>query len=131
MPNWVLVDTCIWASFFAKPSSIEKREVDALIDTGRVALIGPILSEVLMGFRKPNQAKWVASRLRLTHWIGMDWNDWRQAADLGRDLSANGKKIPLTDLVLASIAIRRDLPLYSIDPHFDLIPGLKRYTPSA
>jgi len=42
MNDWVFVDTCIWAAFFAKPDSLEKKAVDDLIDADRVALVGPI-----------------------------------------------------------------------------------------
>jgi hypothetical protein len=52
MHDWVLADTLIWASFFSKPDSPEKRAVDDLIDADRVVLIGPILAEVLLGFRR-------------------------------------------------------------------------------
>ena len=63
MYEWVLVDTLIWASFFSKPGSAEKRAVDDLIDADRVALVGPIVAEVLLGFRRKEQADWIASRL--------------------------------------------------------------------
>ena len=48
----VLVDTCIWIQFFNRPQSREKHAVDELLDEDRVALIGPILAEVLQGFPK-------------------------------------------------------------------------------
>jgi predicted nucleic acid-binding protein len=91
MEEWVYVDTCIWASFFAKPSSPEKAAVDELLDSDRVALVGPILAEVLLGFRRKDQADWVGSRLRLAHYVEADWNDWRAAADLRRDLARKGE----------------------------------------
>jgi hypothetical protein len=31
------------------------------------------------------------------------------------------------DLVVASVARRLDVSVYSTDPHFDLVPDLKRY----
>lgn len=129
MDEWVFVDTCIWASFFAKPGSPEKLAVDSLLDSGRVALVGPILAEVLLGFRRKDQADWVASRLRLAHYVEAGWNDWRAAADLGRDLAANGHKLPLTDLVVAVMAKRCQSWVYTTDPHFDSIPDLKRFQP--
>ena len=73
MEDWVLVDTCIWASFFGKPSSPEKAAVDALLDADRIAIVGPILGEVLLGFRRKDQADWVASRLRLAHELEITW----------------------------------------------------------
>jgi predicted nucleic acid-binding protein len=130
MEDWVFVDTCIWSSFFAKPNSAEKRAVDDLLDADRVALIGPILGEVLLGFRRKDQADWVASRLRLTHDAEVLWNDWRVAAEIGRDLAATGHKLPLTDLILAAVALRCNAFVYTTDPHFDIISGLKRFAPN-
>ena len=67
--DWVFVDTCIWASFFGKANSPEKFAVDDLLDSDRVALVGPVVSEVLLGFRRKEQVDWVASRLRLAHYV--------------------------------------------------------------
>ena len=94
MDEWVFVDTCIWASFFRKPGSQEKAAVDSLLDSDRVAIAGPVIAEVLVGFRRKDQADWVASRLRMTHYVEADWDDWHAAADLGRELAANGHKVP-------------------------------------
>jgi predicted nucleic acid-binding protein len=129
MEEWVFVDTCIWASFFGKSASQEKAAVDQLLDTDRVALLGPIIAEVLLGFRRKDQADWVASRLKMAHYVEADWDDWRAAADLGRDLAAKGNKLPLTDLLVATIAERCQAWVYTSDPHFDLISDLKRFRP--
>jgi predicted nucleic acid-binding protein len=123
----VLIDTGIWSAFFSKPASPEKRALDELLDEDRVALTGPVLAEVLRGFRRTEQADWVASRLRLAHYIEPTWEDWRNAATLGRELAAKGHDVPLTDLVLAALARRVDAFVFTSDPHFDLIPELKRY----
>jgi hypothetical protein len=69
------VDTCIWASFVAKPGSPEKAAVDDLLDADRVALVGAIVAEVLLGFRRKDQADWVASRLQLAHYVEAGWDD--------------------------------------------------------
>jgi predicted nucleic acid-binding protein len=71
----------------------------------------------------------VASRLRLTHYIEASWDDWRAAADLGRELAANGHKLPLTDLIVAVAAKRCNAWVYTTDPHFDIVLDLKRYWP--
>jgi predicted nucleic acid-binding protein len=125
----ILIDTCIWVPFFNRQHSREKQAVDELLDDDRAALIGPILAEVLMGFRRDEQADWVASVLRGLRVLEITWDDWRSAARLGRRLIANGHELPLSDLVLAAVALGHDLAVYSVDPHFDLIPDLKRYSP--
>jgi predicted nucleic acid-binding protein len=101
--------------------------VDHLLDADRVGLVGPIVAEVLLGFRRKDQADWVASRLRMAHYVEASWDDWREAANLGRDLAAKGNKVPLTDLLVAVVARRCHTWVFTTDPHFDLIPDLKRY----
>ncbi|MEM7699980.1 MAG: PIN domain-containing protein, partial [Verrucomicrobiota bacterium] len=102
--DWVIIDTCIWATFFSRSSSQEKINVDFLIDTDRVALIGPILTEVLRGFRRDEEASWTASRLRAAHWLETDWEDWEEAARLGRKAASEGHSVPVADLVVAATA---------------------------
>lgn len=128
MADRVLIDTCIWATVFSKPNSTENRTVDHLIERDRVIVVGPVLAEVLCGFRRREQADWAASRLKNLGWIDVQWDDWREAAALGRQLAANGHRLPLTDLVMAAVALRHDLLIYTVDPHFDHFPDLKRFT---
>lgn len=125
----VLVDTCIWIQFFNRPQSREKLAVDQLLDEDRAALIGPLLTEVLRGFAKKAEADWVASVLRGAHYLELAWDDWRAAADLGRQLASRGHELPLSDLALAALALESDHAVYSTDPDFDLIPNLKRFWP--
>jgi predicted nucleic acid-binding protein len=126
----VLIDTCIWVPFFNRPQSDEKRVVDELLDEDRAALTGPVLAEVLCGCRRDAQADWVASTLRGLHFLEPSWDDWRATARIHRHLIVRGHQLPLTDLSLAATAIRRECSVYSTDPHFDLIPDMKRYRPA-
>ena len=125
----VLIDTCMWVPFFNRPHSPVKRAVDELLDEDRAALIGLVVVEILCGFHRDDQADWVASVLRGLHLVEAAWDDWRLAAKLGRQVASQGHRLPLTDLCLAAVALRRDCAVYSSDPHFDLIPNLKRYNP--
>jgi predicted nucleic acid-binding protein len=128
-PDLVLIDTCIWVPFFNRPRSPEKVAVDSLLDDDRAALVGPIVVEILLGFRRDEHADWVASELRGVHFVEIGWTDWRSAARIGRHLIATGRTLPLSDLVIAAVALQRDMAVYTTDPHFDLVPELKRYSP--
>jgi predicted nucleic acid-binding protein len=128
-PPLVLIDTCMWVSFFNAPHSAEKGEIDGLLDDDRALLIGPILAEILCGFRRAEQANWAASFLRGMHWLDPNWVDWKRASELHRDLKIRGHDVPLTDLVAAAVALRIDAEVYTVDPHFDLLPNVKRYRP--
>ena len=126
----VLIDTCIWVQFFNRPQSAEKKAVDVLLDDDRAALIGPIVAEILQGIPREAQAGHVASLLRGMRWLETIWNDWIEAARLGRRLAAVGHRLPLSDLVLTAVSLRLDAEIYSTDPHFDLISELKRFRQS-
>jgi len=127
--NLVLIDTCIWVPFFNRPPSAEKRAVDVLLDEDRAALVGPILTEILIGFRRDEQADWVASVLRGIHYLQPSWDEWQLAAKLGRHLMAAAHKLPQSDLIIAAVALSRDYAVYTTDPHFDLFADLNQYTP--
>jgi predicted nucleic acid-binding protein len=121
----------MWIPFFNRPPSRTKRAIDELLEEDRAALIGPILTEVLSGFRRDAQADWVSSALRGVHYLDLAWDDWRSAAKLSRQLAAQGHVLPLSDLALAAAARRFDCYVYTIDPHFDLVPDLKRFSPGS
>lgn len=130
MADLVLIDTCVWVPFFSRKASLHKTAVGELLDEDRAVLIGPILTEILLGFKRDEEADWVASALEGAQFFSLAWHDWRAAAGLGRALASSGHSIPLSDLVLAAVAQHNHLLLYSIDPHFDLIPDLARFSPN-
>ena len=123
----VLIDTCIWVGFFNRAQSTERMTVDPLLDDDRAAITEMVLAEILQGFRRDDQADWVASSLKGLHALEPTWDDWRFVAKLGRQLIASGHRLPLTDPAIAAIALRNDCFVLTTDPHFDLIAGLKRF----
>ena len=123
----VLVDTCIWVTFFNRPQSAEKKAVDALLDDDAAALIGPTVTEILQGIRREAEADYVGSLLRGMRCLETVWEDWVEAARLGRRLATAGHRLPLSDLVLAAVSLRLGAEIYSTDPDFDLISELKRF----
>jgi predicted nucleic acid-binding protein len=67
--------------------------------------------------------------MQLAHYMELVWDNWRWAAELGRELAAKGHKLPLSDLLVASVAKRGRIWVYNSDPHFDLLSDLKRFSP--
>ncbi len=123
----VLIDTCVWAEFFNRRGTRIHGAVHDLIEQDRAALIGPVVTEILIGFRRDPQAEWVAASLRGGVCYDLTWRDWCDAARLGRALRRAGHTLPLTDLALSTVALARSIPVATIDPHFDSIPGLSRF----
>jgi hypothetical protein len=71
----VIVDTCIWAQFFNRPRSRDKKAGDALLDDDRVAIVGPLLTEILLGVRREDQADWIACQLHSLRFPQFEWPD--------------------------------------------------------
>ena len=103
--------------------------MDELLGNDRAALIGHIAAEILQGFPREAQADYVASLLRGVLWIEVIREDWVAAARLGRRCAAAGNQLPLSDLVLAAVAIRTEAEIFTSDPHFDLLGEAKRFHP--
>ena len=82
LDDLVLIDTCIWIPFFNRPQSRTKQIVDGLLDEDLVAIIGPILAEILLGFRRRADADWASSLA-----------SWRPLP--GAPLGKIGGKLPL------------------------------------
>jgi predicted nucleic acid-binding protein len=127
----VIVDTCMWVTFFKRSQSPAKLAIVRLLKRNRVALIGPIVHEILSGFRRDAEADWIASKLSGIGLIPLSFDDWLASARLSRQLASHGQRIPQTDLAIAAAALRHGHEVYSTDPHFDLFPQLVRFSPDA
>jgi len=50
---------------------------------------------------------------------------WVRAGDLAATLRRSGTTVPLSDLLIAAIAIEQRLEIITADRHFGLIPGVR------
>jgi predicted nucleic acid-binding protein len=57
--------------------------------------------------------------------LEMDKTICRKAGRLSYSLRKKGRSIPLTDALIASLALKHQLKLWTKDAHFKGIPGLE------
>ena len=124
----VIVDTSAWIPFFNRPESSEKRIIDELIDRGEVAVVGVVLAELLQGCRSQEERNDLKDALLALPYLGVSQATWIAAGELSAGLLRKGMTLPLTDLVIAAAAIEHHCSVYSLDAHFQKIPGLLRYS---
>lgn len=125
----VVVDTSVWIEFFHKPNSPAKQAVDALIDRDRVVLVGVVLAELLQGCRTQGEAETIFSNLSGLQFLETSFRTWRRTGDLGSVLLRQGITIPLSDLIIAALALEHNCPVFTLDTHFLQIRGVKLYRP--
>lgn len=57
--------------------------------------------------------------------------DFASAGDLLLELRSRGVTIPALDALIASLAVRREVPVLTLDQHFAAVPGLRVLAPEA
>ena len=127
----VLADTSVWINFFNLPDSAEKHAVDSLIDADSIAITGVVLTEILQGCRGKKDFAIVKELLLALPWLETTQSVWIKAGDISSTLLRRGITLPIPDLILAATAIEYKCRLFSLDRHFEKIPGLDRFDPSS
>lgn len=127
----VIADTSIWIPFFNRPDSAEKTALDILIDADEVALVGVVLAELLQGCRTPSERDALSDALLALPYYEVTQSTWLQTGDLSAALLRKGVTLPLSDLIIAALAIEQDCRIYSLDTHFKKIPGVHLYLPAS
>lgn len=120
----VLVDTSVWIAFFRAGSSPAARELDRLLEEGEACLCGLIEAELLPGLHKKDRVRMrdllsAVPRLEIAPDI---WADVAEIQERALDRGEGPFSIP--DLILAAVAMRYSVPLFSLDKHFRALSRL-------
>ena len=67
----------------------------------------------------------VKESLKKLPYLEVTLDAWEKAGELSGDLRRKGITIPLSDLIIASIAILSGYAVLTIDPYFQQVPGLR------
>lgn len=124
----VLVDTSVWIDFFRKEGAISKA-LEGLILTGRAVVAGVVVFELSQGIRSAEEKTRILDLLSELNYVEMSIEVWQTAGELARSLKSKGLNLPVSDVLLAAVALKHDFSLFTLDRHFGGIPELKRYVP--
>ena len=117
----VLVDTSVWSLALRRRAAVDRpevRELRALVDEGRVAMIGPIRQELLSGIRTPDGFDLLRTHLRAFVDEPLDIADYERAAEHFNACRAQGLQGSNTDFLICAAAERRHLPILTADDDF-------------
>lgn len=127
----VIADTSVWIPFFNRPDSPEKTALDLLIDADEVVLVGVVLAELLQGCRTSSERDTLSEALLALPYYEVTPSTWSQTGDLSAQLLRKGVTLPLSDLIIAVLALEHHCQMYSLDTHFKKIPGVRLYLPAS
>lgn len=123
----VIADTSVWVQAFRTPNSVEKEEVERLIRAGELAMVGVVLAELVRGARDEKELGVLEEKLGALPFLEAGKEIWRLAGRLLFDLRRQGVTLPLADTLIAALALEGGHQVYSLDEHFQRVPGLRVY----
>ncbi|TAN45551.1 MAG: PIN domain nuclease [Nitrospirae bacterium] len=124
--NGVLADTSVWIEFFRTDSKTGAR-FSSLLTEKPVWVCGIVMFELLQGIKSEAEKAEIQSAIAGLPYAEMSPLLWERAAELSRSLKKSGLTVPLSDIFIASVAIEYNLSIFTLDKHFEQIPGVKLY----
>lgn len=123
----LLLDTCAWVDYFKSRSSSLKQAVEELLLTEQVYVCGPVLYELSQGIKSEKEKALLTSAFTALVYVEMNEALWFKAGEVSTLVKKQGKTIPLSDILIASLALEHGLTILTADKHFEQIPGLRLY----
>lgn len=119
----ILVDTSIWIEYF-KNNRIFVPVIEKNLNLENILITGPVISELLYGVKGSKEYEMLSSSISAVPYIECLYEDWVETGKVLYSLREKGISIPLTDVLIAAIAIREDALVFSQDKHFKYISNI-------
>ena len=123
----VLVDSSVWIDFFRGQEGAIKG-LSSLMKSRRIVISGQIKQEVLQGSRDAKAFSNLERQMSIWEYEAESPEDFTEAARIFARLRWKGITIPPSDCLIAALAHRLKLHIFTLDPDFDQIPNVLRYT---
>ena len=121
----VLPDTCAWIDFFnARPTSLSTT-LEGELRRGTICTCGVVKYELVRGVKSKEEEQILFRALQAVEHLEMTESLWIMAGELSAHLRRQGITIPLSDILIAVLALEHGLTILTVDRHFSLIEGLR------
>ncbi|HET9869797.1 MAG TPA: PIN domain-containing protein [bacterium] len=120
----VLLDTSVWIDFFRKPEGPTGEQIIKHLKKGTVSTCGVVVFEVLQGAADPAEFAFLEENLKGLHFLEADAASYFEAGRTSYGLRKRGVTLPLSDILIATLAISNRQVLWTKDQHFKKIKAL-------
>ena len=124
----VIVDTSVWIAFFRDRQPIAG-ELATLVEAGQAFLTGIVIAEILQGIKSIREGKRILEAVSGVPDLEITNQIWAKIGLMSSSLRQQGITLPLTDTALAVLSLEHNVSLFTLDKHFERIPGVKLYRP--
>jgi tRNA(fMet)-specific endonuclease VapC len=125
MNTGIIVDTCVWIEFFREPESALTLHLKSLLRERKVIMVGMVMAELLQGVKTSKEANLVEQNLGKLPYLEIARDIWITAGKMSASLRNTGYTIPLSDLIIAAMALSGNHEIFTVDQHFNKIVGLR------
>lgn len=123
----ILADTSIWIEFFRSASKIGTRLETCIVENS-LWVCGIVILELIQGIRSEAEKTKILETLSSLRYAEMTKSMWQKSGELSAAVKKKGLNLPLSDIILATLAIEHNLQVFTIDKHFEEIPGVRIYS---
>ncbi len=118
MYNKILFDTCAWVDFLRLKDGVLGDYVSLAIERDQVVLCGVVIAELLQGAKGEKEQRQLEFLFTNIEILPIEESTWFAAGKALQKLRSNGITLPLSDAVIAMVAITHNVPVLTIDKHF-------------
>ena len=123
----ILLDSNILIDYWRKPEELLKLN----ISKDKHSICGVVKSELLHGAKDDEEADRMLGFFQSFNLVTVDEYDWEFSGLMLQNFRQEVYSIPVTDVLIAYLGIKYDIPVWTKDHHFKLIqavyPELKLY----
>ncbi len=124
MPAEILVDTSVWIDYFRKQDSETGDKIVKHLKRGSISTCGVVVFEVLQGAADQEEFSFLEENLKGLHFLEANAGTFFEAGKTSYDLRKNGITLPLSDILIATLARANHQTIWTKDQHFKKIKGL-------
>lgn len=127
----ILVDTNIFIDYFRGQDISLNKNFDSL----EIGICGIVKSELLHGALTDDEADNMIKAFTSFELVTIDEYDWEFVGLMLQTIRRQGFSLPVTDVLIAYLGIKYDIPVWTKDHHFKVVqsiyPELKLYEMAA
>ncbi len=120
----VIADTSVWIHFLRGSSLHFQQQLVPLIMADRLATIPVIIMEILVGAKSEKEYDKLSKDMAALRCFDVSAELWQRASKLGYKLRHKGISVPLTDTLIAAVALENNALLLHTDRHYEMIASI-------
>jgi hypothetical protein len=120
----ILADTTVWIHFLRGSGVQYQERLVPLIMADKLATTPVIIMEILRGARSQKEYDKLSRDLAALRCFELSAKVWERANKLGFALRHKGINAPLTDTLIAAVALENNVLLLHDDRHYEMISSI-------